>query len=101
MREYLVSQQVHAEQLTAKGYGKADPVASNATAEGRSQNRRVVMKVMENPGDVTIKEGASNDAQTTKHRSRETSHSECRALSLAARDRRRLTVPGFFLRAFV
>ena len=62
VREYLISQQVHDEQLTAKGYGKADPVASNATAEGRSQNRRVVMKVIENPGDVTIKEGASNDS---------------------------------------
>jgi flagellar motor protein MotB len=39
----------------SRGYGKADPVASNATAEGRSKNRRVVMKVLENPGDVTIK----------------------------------------------
>jgi OmpA-OmpF porin, OOP family len=62
VREYLLSQQVHEEQLTAKGYGKADPVASNATADGRSQNRRVVMKVIENPGDITIKEGASNDS---------------------------------------
>ena len=49
------------EQLTAKGFGKADPVASNATVEGRSRNRRVVMKVIENPGDVTVKEGASNE----------------------------------------
>ncbi len=55
VREYLVSQGVKPEQLTAKGYGKADPVASNATPAGRAKNRRVVMKVLENPGDVTVK----------------------------------------------
>lgn len=32
---------VAANRLTAKGYGEANPVASNATAEGRQQNRRV------------------------------------------------------------
>jgi OOP family OmpA-OmpF porin len=32
---------VAANRLTAKGYGEAAPVASNATAEGRQQNRRV------------------------------------------------------------
>ena len=55
VREYLISQQVHPEQLSAKGFGKADPVASNTTAEGRSRNRRVVMKVLENPGEVIVK----------------------------------------------
>lgn len=30
--------------LTAKGYGAANPVVSNDTAEGRAQNRRVVAK---------------------------------------------------------
>jgi outer membrane protein OmpA-like peptidoglycan-associated protein len=61
VREYLISQQVRPEQLSARGYGKADPVESNATAEGRSKNRRVVMKVLENPGEVIIKgEGETN-----------------------------------------
>jgi len=27
--------------LTAKGYGEADPMASNSTDEGRGKNRRV------------------------------------------------------------
>ena len=29
--------------LTARGYGKADPIADNATREGRLANRRVVL----------------------------------------------------------
>ncbi|MFI4880750.1 MAG: OmpA family protein [Steroidobacterales bacterium] len=58
VRDYLVSQDVPAGQLTAKGYGKTVPVQSNATAEGRAHNRRVVMHVLENPGEATIhKEG--------------------------------------------
>lgn len=55
VREYLISQNVKPEQLTARGFGKANPVASNATPAGRAKNRRVVMKVLENPGDVTVK----------------------------------------------
>jgi outer membrane protein OmpA-like peptidoglycan-associated protein len=31
--------------ITAKGFGKTQPVASNDTAQGRQQNRRVEMVV--------------------------------------------------------
>lgn len=41
VKDYLVSQGVAAGRLTTRGYGKADPVASNDTDEGRAQNRRV------------------------------------------------------------
>ncbi len=41
VKDYLVSQGVSSSRLTTKGYGKADPVASNDTDEGRAQNRRV------------------------------------------------------------
>jgi outer membrane protein OmpA-like peptidoglycan-associated protein len=33
-------------QLTAKGYGKEDPIADNKTADGRLQNRRVSLKIV-------------------------------------------------------
>ena len=54
VRDYLVSRQVPAGQLVARGYGPTKPVASNATREGRAKNRRVVMLVLENPGDVKV-----------------------------------------------
>ncbi len=41
VRDYLIRQGVAAERLTAKGYGEANPVADNQTAEGRFKNRRV------------------------------------------------------------
>jgi outer membrane protein OmpA-like peptidoglycan-associated protein len=41
VRDYLVSQGLDAGSLTAQGYGMADPVADNSTAQGRQKNRRV------------------------------------------------------------
>jgi len=45
VRDYLISQGVPAETVTATGLGKADPVADNSSAAGRQQNRRVDMIV--------------------------------------------------------
>ena len=39
--QYLISQGVKEDMISAKGYGEQDPVASNDTAQGRAQNRRV------------------------------------------------------------
>ncbi len=41
VRTYLISTGVPAEQVVAAGFGKTRPIASNDTAEGRAQNRRV------------------------------------------------------------
>ncbi|WP_232434807.1 OmpA family protein [Burkholderia ubonensis] len=38
---YLESRGLKAKQFIVKGHGSSNPVASNATAEGRAQNRRV------------------------------------------------------------
>jgi outer membrane protein OmpA-like peptidoglycan-associated protein len=42
---YLASQNVNRVRFTTEGYGKTDPIASNETAEGRSQNRRVEVAI--------------------------------------------------------
>jgi len=41
VKNFLVSEGVPASRLTTKGFGKSNPVASNDTADGRAQNRRV------------------------------------------------------------
>jgi len=45
VREYLVSQGVAATAVTARGFGKSQPVTDNLTAAGRQQNRRVELVV--------------------------------------------------------
>jgi outer membrane protein OmpA-like peptidoglycan-associated protein len=45
VRDYLVSQNVPGNNITAQGYGKRDPIADNATSSGRAQNRRVELVV--------------------------------------------------------
>jgi chemotaxis protein MotB len=41
--QYLISQGVSQDMVSARGMGDADPVASNSTAKGRAENRRVVL----------------------------------------------------------
>jgi OOP family OmpA-OmpF porin len=41
VKTYLVNSGVNASQVTTKGLGEANPIASNDTEEGRIQNRRV------------------------------------------------------------
>jgi OOP family OmpA-OmpF porin len=65
VRDYLISQGVSSSQLTSRGYGENVPVADNKTAAGRAQNRRVVMSVLENPGDVDVK-GQGKATETTR-----------------------------------
>lgn len=44
VKTYLVNSGVDASKVITKGFGEANPVASNATEEGRIQNRRVEIK---------------------------------------------------------
>jgi outer membrane protein OmpA-like peptidoglycan-associated protein len=45
VRDYLIQQAIHTDAITAAGFGKGEPVASNDTPEGRQQNRRVELVV--------------------------------------------------------
>ena len=43
--DYLARQNIPAASMTSRGFGKTQPIASNDTAEGRQQNRRVELVV--------------------------------------------------------
>jgi outer membrane protein OmpA-like peptidoglycan-associated protein len=45
VRDYLIQQGMPGSSVTTKGFGKAEPVASNDTAQGRQQNRRVELVI--------------------------------------------------------
>ncbi len=45
VRDYLASQGVTINNMVAEGFGKSDPIASNATPAGRQENRRVELVV--------------------------------------------------------
>lgn len=49
VREYLMAQNLPADSITALGYGKERPVATNSTPSGRQLNRRVELVVS---GDI-------------------------------------------------
>ena len=59
VRDYLAQEGVPASSMSAKGFGKTQPVASNDTPEGRQRNRRVELVVN---GDVIGKSAASSSA---------------------------------------
>jgi outer membrane protein OmpA-like peptidoglycan-associated protein len=54
VRDFLIAQGVAAANVTARGFGKTQPVASNDTAAGRQQNRRVEMIVSGEPIGVQV-----------------------------------------------
>lgn len=45
--DYLIGSDIEQGRLSSKGYGQNNPVASNDSPEGRAQNRRTEMKVLE------------------------------------------------------
>ncbi len=44
VRDYILGEGIDPSRLTAQGLGETQPVADNTTAEGRAQNRRVVLR---------------------------------------------------------
>lgn len=58
--DYLINAGVPASRLKAEGDGWNDPVASNATAEGRAQNRRVEIYIT---ADKNMIQNAENQAR--------------------------------------
>jgi outer membrane protein OmpA-like peptidoglycan-associated protein len=60
VRNYLIERGVPPERISAEGFGNSRPIASNRTAEGRANNRRVEIVVQRAYG------GSGNQAPGTK-----------------------------------
>lgn len=56
VKDFLVTQGVQINNITAAGYGKSKPVADNSTAAGRQQNRRVQLVVSGDAIGITASE---------------------------------------------
>lgn len=59
VRDYFMQQSVAGDNITARGFGKSQPVTSNDTPEGRQRNRRVELVLS---GDAI---GSAESAQTS------------------------------------
>ncbi len=56
VRGFLIQRGIAAERLSVEGLGSSNPVASNATPEGRALNRRVEMEVLKREKAETIQD---------------------------------------------
>jgi outer membrane protein OmpA-like peptidoglycan-associated protein len=63
VQAFLIGQGVQPENITAQGYGKADPVADNSTNSGRAENRRVELVVSGQSIGVQEQAPAASNAQ--------------------------------------
>jgi OmpA-OmpF porin, OOP family len=61
---YLVSKGANGSALSARGYGKANPLVSNDTAENRAKNRRVAFEVTNAPANVKVQKEEATPAST-------------------------------------
>jgi outer membrane protein OmpA-like peptidoglycan-associated protein len=61
VKDFLVGQGIDSPRLTATGMGKSSPVASNGTAAGRQQNRRVEVTISNGPVAVAATAPALSD----------------------------------------
>jgi len=59
VRSFLVQQGISADAVAAAGFGESRPVATNGTAEGRQQNRRVELVVSGEPIGTTGSEAGT------------------------------------------
>jgi outer membrane protein OmpA-like peptidoglycan-associated protein len=49
VRSYFIEKSIDADRVVARGAGSTEPVADNATKEGREKNRRIEFRVLSQP----------------------------------------------------
>jgi outer membrane protein OmpA-like peptidoglycan-associated protein len=58
VRDYLLQQSISRETLSVEGLGESRPIASNESASGREQNRRVEIVISEDPNSAAMLGGS-------------------------------------------
>ena len=53
VKQYLVSKGINETRLQTNGYGIEHPIFSNATPQGRAQNRRIEMEVLSESSHIS------------------------------------------------
>ena len=48
VRDYLIVRGISPSRLSARGYGESEPIADNGTREGKAENRRVELRILNN-----------------------------------------------------
>ncbi|MEO0813076.1 MAG: hypothetical protein AAFY60_09455, partial [Myxococcota bacterium] len=56
---FLIGRGIDAERIASKGYGEASPIESNATSEGRANNRRVEFVILDADGEVQTRDSGA------------------------------------------
>jgi type IX secretion system PorP/SprF family membrane protein len=64
VRDYLISKGGDKDRITYKGYGSRQPIASNATKEGRTLNRRTEFQVTKVAPEYSISSGSAKETLT-------------------------------------
>lgn len=62
VKDYLTDHSVDAARMTPVGYGKAQPIDTNDTEEGRATNRRVELRVIEAEGAPSVAPATAPEA---------------------------------------
>ena len=65
VRQYLINAGIDGNRLRAVGYGESQPIASNDTVEGMSQNRRVEFVIIESSAGYTTTPNSSDSSRNT------------------------------------
>ena len=68
VRDYFVQQGIPASAIEARGFGKSEPLASNDTAEGRQQNRRVELVLSGDAIGSTIDDAPSSQTASAQNK---------------------------------
>ena len=68
VRDYFVQQGIPGNAIEARGFGKTQPIASNDTAEGRQQNRRVELVLSGDAIGSTLDDAGPNQTASSAQR---------------------------------